>query len=138
MDWITTANGFIALITGALGLIGTGVGVFFAVKSMLKNLKNKSASELWSMLMNIADKAMQEASYKFPNLGSGAERREFVLGLVKETCLAEGIDLGPFMDQMVAYIKQCIEFVNGFKETEIGKETLAKEAAKAAKKASKE
>jgi hypothetical protein len=32
-DWITTANGIIALITGLLGLIGTGIGAFFAVKA---------------------------------------------------------------------------------------------------------
>ena len=31
-DWITTTNGIIALITGLLGLIGTGVGAYFALK----------------------------------------------------------------------------------------------------------
>ena len=35
-DWITTANGLIALITGLIGLIGTGVGAFFAIKNFIK------------------------------------------------------------------------------------------------------
>ena len=91
MNWITQANGFIALLSGAMGFIGTCTGVFFAIKTKLKSLKDKSTAEIWSLLMSIADKAMQEASYKFPKLGSGAERREFVLNLVQETCLAEGI-----------------------------------------------
>lgn len=137
MNWITQANGFIALLSGAMGFIGTCIGVFFAIKTKLKSLRDKSAAEIWSLLMSIADKAMQEASYKFPKLGSGAERREFVLNLVQETCLAEGIDLGPFIEQITAYIKQCIEFVNGFKETEAGKAALVKEEAKAARQAGK-
>ena len=123
MDWITQANGFVALLTGLLGLIGTGLGVFFAIKAWIKNAKNKSATEIWALIMNVADKAMQEASYKFPVKGDGPERKEFVLNLVKEACLAEGIDLGPFFEQLTAYINQCIEFVNGFKETEDGKNT---------------
>ena len=71
--------------------------------------------------MTIADKAMQEASYKFQAAGDGPARREFVLQLVKDTCAAENIEIGPFLDQLVAYIKQCIDFVNGFKETADGK-----------------
>lgn len=35
-DWITTANGIIALVTGLVGLIGTGVGAFFAIKATIK------------------------------------------------------------------------------------------------------
>ena len=35
-DWITTVNGLIALITSLLGLIGTGVGAFFAIKGFIK------------------------------------------------------------------------------------------------------
>lgn len=33
LDWISTTNGLIALITGLLGLIGTGIGAFFAIKN---------------------------------------------------------------------------------------------------------
>jgi hypothetical protein len=33
MEIITTANGIIALITGLFGLIGTGIGTYFAVKN---------------------------------------------------------------------------------------------------------
>jgi len=32
MDWITTVNGLIALLSGLFGLIGTGVATFFAIK----------------------------------------------------------------------------------------------------------
>ena len=41
MEWITTVNGLIALITALLGLIGTGIGAFFAIKSFIKGLKEK-------------------------------------------------------------------------------------------------
>ena len=33
MDWINTANGLIALITGLVGLLGTAAGAFFAIKA---------------------------------------------------------------------------------------------------------
>lgn len=36
-DWITTANGIIALVTGLIGLIGTGIGAFFAIKATINS-----------------------------------------------------------------------------------------------------
>ena len=41
MEWITTINGLIALITALLGLIGTGVGAFFAIKKLYQRIKRK-------------------------------------------------------------------------------------------------
>lgn len=32
-DLINTANGIITLITGLVGLIGTGIGAYFAIKN---------------------------------------------------------------------------------------------------------
>lgn len=44
--WLSTAEGIISLITALLGLIGTGVGAFFAVKNFITSLKGKKASEI--------------------------------------------------------------------------------------------
>ena len=54
-DWITTANGIITLITGLVGLIGTGIGAFFAIKNWIKLLKEKNANEIWK-IYKYADK----------------------------------------------------------------------------------
>lgn len=45
-DWITTVNGLITLITALIGLVGTGVGAFFAIKNFIKATKEKSAKEI--------------------------------------------------------------------------------------------
>ena len=60
-EWITTANGIITLITGLVGLIGTGIGAFFAIKNWITVLKTKSSQEIWALIMEIADAAMAEA-----------------------------------------------------------------------------
>ena len=60
-DWISTVNGLLALITGLVGLIGTGIGTFFAIKNWIKATKEKSSKEIWGMIMEIADAAMKEA-----------------------------------------------------------------------------
>ena len=57
-EWITTANGIITLITGLVGLIGTGVGAWFAIKNWIAVLKPKNSQEIGAMLMAIADAAM--------------------------------------------------------------------------------
>ena len=109
-DWITTANGFIALLTGLVGLISAGVGVFFAIKNWIKATKEKSSKEIWAMIMEIADAAMKEAE---KSTLSGAGKKELVVNMVKEGCKAAGIDLGPFIDQLGAYIDSCISWFNG-------------------------
>ena len=42
MDWITTANGIITLITGLVGLISAGITAFISVKKVIKDNVDKS------------------------------------------------------------------------------------------------
>ena len=109
MDWITTVNGLIALITGLVGLIGTGVGAYFAIKSWIKATKEKSAKEIWSMIMSVADTAMKQAEESGK---SGKAKKQIAMDIVKESCKAAGIDISAFIDQLSAYIDQTIGFVN--------------------------
>lgn len=108
-DWITTANGIITLITGLAGLIGTGIGAFFAIKNFIAVTKEKSAKEIWALIMEIADAAMKEAEKSGK---SGADKKEMVIEAVKAGCKAANINLDAFIDQLVAYIDQTIAFVN--------------------------
>lgn len=110
MDWITTANGLIALITGLVGLIGTGIGAFAAIKSWIKLQKEKSTNEIWSMIMSMADSAMKEAE---KSMASGADKKAMVIESVKASCQTAGLNLDMFIDQLSNYIDQTISFVNG-------------------------
>ena len=109
MDWITTANGLIALITGLVGLIGTGIGAFLSIKAWIKATKEKSAKEIWGMMTQIADAAMKEAE---ASLKSGAEKKEMVINAVKAGCNAAGVQIDEFIDQLSDYIDQAIKFAN--------------------------
>lgn len=108
-DWITTANGLISLITALVGLIGTGVGAFFAIKNWIKATKEKSMKEIWAMIMEMADAAMKE--YEHSTL-SGADKKKAVIEAVKSGCKSAGVDLDLFIDQLSDYIDQTIAFVN--------------------------
>lgn len=109
MDWITTANGIITLITGLLGLIGTGVGAYFAVKNWFLALKTKDAQEIWTMIMSLADAAMTEAE---ESMKSGEDKKQMVMDSVKAGCNAAGVNIDTFLDQLSDYIDDTIEFVN--------------------------
>ena len=115
-DWITTANGIITLITGLVGLIGTGIGAFFAIKNWIKLLKEKNANEIWKMIMEIEDAAMKEVE---SSVASGEDKKKIVIDTVKASCKAAGIDVDLFVDQLADYIDQTITFVNGMKKTSI-------------------
>lgn len=112
-EWITTANGIITLITGLVGLIGTGVGAFFAIKNWITVLKTKNAQEIWAMIMNMADAAMKEAEASGK---SGADKKQMVVDIVKAGCKAAGVNMDLFIDQLSDYIDQTIAFVNGMKK----------------------
>lgn len=112
-EWITTANGIITLITGLIGLIGTGVGAFFAIKNWVAVLKTKNSQEIWAMIMNMADAAMKEAEASGK---SGADKKQMVIDAVKAGCKAAGVDMDIFIDQLSDYIDQTIAFVNGMKK----------------------
>lgn len=112
-EWITTANGIITLITGLIGLIGTGIGAFFAVKNWIKVVKTKNAQEIWGMIMTIADAAMKEAE---ESMKSGEDKKQMVIDSVTTGCASAGIDIKEFAEQLSNYIDETIAFVNGLKK----------------------
>ena len=112
-EWINTANGIITLITGLVGLIGTGIGAYCAVKSGIKLVKEKNANEIWKMIMEMADAAMKEAE---KSCKTGADKKTMVIESVKASCKAAGINLDLFIDQLSNYIDQTISFVNKMKK----------------------
>ena len=113
MDWITTANGLIALITALVGLIGTGVGAFFTIKAYIKAAKEKSAKDLWSMITIAADAAMKTAEESGKK---GAAKKQMVIDMVKASLEANGLDISAFIDQLSAYIDDCIKFANSLND----------------------
>ena len=108
-NWLTTAQGVLSLITGLIGLIGSGIGAFFAIKNFIKAAKTKSMNEIWSMIMAMADAAMKEAE---ASQKSGEDKKQMVLDAVKSGCKAANIDIDAFIDQLSQYIDQTIDFVN--------------------------
>lgn len=108
-NWLSTAQGVLSLITGLIGLIGSGVGAFFAIKNFIKAAKTKSMNEIWSMIMSMADAAMKEAE---ASQKSGEDKKQMVLDAVKSGCKAANIDIDAFIDQLSQYIDQTIDFVN--------------------------
>lgn len=116
-DWIETTNGIITLVTSLLGLIGTAVGAYFAIKNWVKALKTKNKQEIWAMIMQLADAAMKEAE---ASLKDGETKKQMVIDSVKAGCKAAGIDLDLFIDQLSEYIDDTISFVNKMNEKKIG------------------
>lgn len=112
-DFISTANGLIALATGLVGLISTLIGIYFAVKNFIEATKQKSSKEIWNMIMTIADAAMKEAEQSSLK---GAAKKEMALNIIKISCATAGIHVEDFLDQLSAYIDQSVDFVNSFKK----------------------
>ena len=112
-DLINTANGIITLITGLVGLIGTGIGAYFAIKNWIKLVKEKNANEIWKMIMEMTDAAMKEAE---KSCKTGADKKKMVIDSVKAGCKSAGLDIFNFLDQLDAYIDQTISFVNQMKK----------------------
>lgn len=109
MDWMSTANGLIALLTAFCGLIGTGVSTYFAIKNFVTAAKEKSKREIWEMATAVADAAMREAE----RTGQcGADKKTMVIEVVKSSLKAAGLDIDDFLDQLGDYIDSAIEFVN--------------------------
>lgn len=116
-EWITTANGIITLITGLVGLIGTGIGAFFAIKNWITVLKTKNSQEIWALIMEIADKAMAEAERAAKTgLITKEAKKQMVIDTVKAGCKAAGIELDLFIDQLSDYIDSAIKFFNDMKK----------------------
>ena len=66
------------------------------------------------MIVEMADKAMKEAE---KTAKSGADKKQIVMEAVKAGCLAAGIDMSAFVDQLSDYIDQTIVFVNDMKSS---------------------
>ncbi len=109
VGWIETTNGIITLITSLLGLAGTAVGAYFAIKNWISVLKNKNKQEIWVMIMQLADAAMKEAE---ASMKDGETKKQMVVDSVKAGCKAAGVDLDLFIDQLSDYIDETISFVN--------------------------
>ena len=113
MEWLETANGILTLISALIALIGTGTGVFFAIKNFIKLMKSNTKEQNWKLIMKIADTAMKTAETSGKN---GADKKQMVIESVKASCKAAGIDADQFVDQLAEYIDQTIAFVNSMKK----------------------
>lgn len=113
MDWLETANGIVTLISALIALIGTGIGVYFAIKNFVKLMKSNTKEQNWKLIMKIADAAMETAEKSGKK---GADKKQMVIESVKASCKAAGIDADQFIDQLVDYIDQTIAFVNSMKK----------------------
>ena len=113
MNWLETANGIVTLISALIALIGTGIGVYFAIKNFIKLIKSNTKEQNWKLIMKIADAAMETAEKSGKN---GADKKQMVIECVKASCKAAGIDADEFIDQLIDYIDQTIAFVNSMKK----------------------
>jgi 3-hydroxyacyl-CoA dehydrogenase len=112
--FLDTANSILVLLTGLIGLIGSGVGAYFAIKNWLTVVKTKNSEEIWKMIMEAADAAMTEAEASGL---SGADKKSMVIDIISASTKAAGIDISLFADQLDDYIEQTIAFVNKMKNT---------------------
>lgn len=103
----------ISLITGLAGLITAGISAYFAIKNFILATKTKSTKEIWSLIMKLADAAMQEAE---ASKQAGLEKKMIVIETVKAGCKAAGINIDDFIDQLSDYIDDTISFVNNMKK----------------------
>ena len=113
MDWLETANGIVTLISALIALIGTGIGVYFAIKNFVKLMKSNTKEQNWKLIMKIADAAMKTAETSGKK---GADKKQMVIESVKASCKAAGIDADEFIDQLMDYIDQTIAFVDSMKK----------------------
>ena len=113
MEWLETANGIVTLISALIALIGTGIGIFFAIKNFIKLMKSNTKEQNWKLIMKIADAAMKTAETSGKK---GADKKQMVIESVKASCKAAGIDADEFIDQLMDYIDQTIAFVNSMKK----------------------
>ena len=104
----------VELITALFGLIGTGIGTFFAIKGWIKAFREKDGKQKWALIMEMADAAIKEAE---KSGAAGADKKTMVIESVKAGCKAAGVDLDAFIDQLSDYIDQTISFVNDMTKT---------------------
>ena len=112
MGFLDAINEIIILLISLLGLVGTGVGVFFAVKQKIKRLQEQTDLEIWQLIMEMADVAMTEVEH---STKSGLEKKTAVLNSITAAANAAGIDMSLFAKRLDTYIDQTISFVNNMK-----------------------
>jgi hypothetical protein len=103
----------LSLLTGLIGLISGGIGVYFAFKNLIVKIKAQSKTENWNLLMSIADSAMREAE---KSTKKGADKKTMAMDIIKASCTTAGLDINQFIDQVDTYIDETIAFVNSMKE----------------------
>ena len=97
----------ISLLTGLVGLISAGITAYFAVKTFIKSLKDKKSTEIWNLIMVVADAAMKEAE---ASQLDGEGKKQLVMDTVKAGLEAAGLDITDFIDQLSKYIDDTIKF----------------------------
>ena len=102
----------VELIAALIGLIGTGVGSFFAIKTLIKSRKDKTFQENWEFIKQVAMSAMSKAEESGKQ---GKDKKQMVIDAVKEACKTAGINADAFIDQLMAFIDQSISFANTIK-----------------------
>ena len=110
---ISNVNEWVLFLSGLLSLIGAACGAFFAIKNWITALKTKHSTELWTLIMEIADNAMKEAE---ASQASGEDKKSMVINAVKAGAEASGLDISAFLTQLDLYIDQTIDFVNKMKD----------------------
>ncbi len=113
MEIIEILQEILPLITELVGLISTGVAAYFAITNYIKNLKGKKTTEIWNLIMTIADAAMKEAE---ASQLDGEGKKQLVMDTVKAGLAAAGLDIADFLDQLSNYIDDTIAFTNGMQK----------------------
>jgi hypothetical protein len=119
METIKLLQEIIPLLTGFVGLISACVATYAAVVNFIKNLKGKKATEIWNLVMTIADAAMKEAE---ASQLDGEGKKKLVIDSVKAGLAAAGIDATDFLDQLSQYIDDTIAFTKGMQKAKEIKE----------------
>ena len=113
MDTIALIKEIFLLVTAFVGLVGTGVGLYFSIKKSVQAAKEKSLAENWNTLMAIADSAMQQAE---ASTLKGEDKKTMAMNIIKEGAKVAGINADDFLDKLNAYIEQSVNFFNGMKK----------------------
>lgn len=108
METIEILQQILPLITGFVGLISTGIATYFAIANYIKSLKTKKTTEIWTLIMTIADAAMKEAEASQLN---NEGKKQLVIDTVKAGLIAAGLDITDFLEQLSDYIDDTIAFV---------------------------
>ncbi len=99
----------VALLTGLVGLVSAGISAYYAVKTFIQSFKDKKATEIWNLIMTMADAAMEEAE---ASKLDGEGKKQLVIDTVNAGLKAAGLDIADFIEQLSQYIDDTIAFAN--------------------------